>query len=236
MKKFALVWMMVLAACGYACGKAAAPVKAPAPGKVAASRPSLIGLLARADKLESAGKYSQAAKSARAAIAVAKGSKLVPLIRKRLRRLALLTASARRLSEMKAALARKPDDMAVRERIIRLCVIELDNPSLAMEFINEDVDQMLRTFVPLAARKIDRIPEAQCRELADWYASLLKTPSRLGTVDMLRRVATYCGRFVKLHTVVDEEHRRAAAGYADAVKRLSDIGETIEKSPSWNGL
>jgi len=221
MKKFALIAMVVLIASSVVRGE------------VAASRPSLVGLLAESRKHESAGRYAQAAKSARAAMALAHADGLgqVPQIRKQLRRLARRQCSVRRLDALVAGLAARPNDMAIRERAINICIIELDNPARAAVFVNEDTDQILQTYVPMAAKKIDEIAEAPCRELAEWYLSNLKKLSRFGRVAMLRRVASYYGRFLKLHTAADAERRQATEKYELAVRQLAELGEKPAKAP-----
>ncbi|MDP6637440.1 MAG: hypothetical protein QGG42_21285 [Phycisphaerae bacterium] len=232
MKKFALITTAVLISAA-AIG-AVKKVATSRPASGATSRPSLAGLMAQAAKYESVGQYAQAAKSARAAIALS--SKADPAdvarIRKQLRRLARRLSSARRLEALTDLLARRPDDLAIREKIIRLCVLELDSPVRAAKFINEDTDQVFQTYVPMAARKLDQLAEAPCRELAEWYLSHLKKPSRFGRIAMLRRAAAYYGRFLQLHTSVDAEQRRAAQQYELVAGQLADLGESLAKAPS----
>jgi len=224
MKKFALITIALLIASSAVRGEVAASRPS--------SRPSLTGLLAESRKHESAGRYARAAKSARAAMAMAHGDALaqVPQIRKDLRRLARRQSSARRLDELTSALIGRPDDQAIRERAIRICIIELDKPARAAVFVNEDTDQVLQTYVPMAARNIDEIAEAPCRELAEWYLNNLKKLSRFGRAAMLRRVAAYYGRFLKLHTAADAERRQAAEKYERAVRQLAELGEKPAKA------
>ncbi len=229
MKNCAVIAAVVLihaaAVCAAARGAATKPATRPT------SSPSLAGLIAQADKHESAGQYAQAAKYARAALAnVGKGdAKRIPQIRKQLKRLTRRLGSARRLATMSAALAKRPEDLAIRERIITLCVVELDNPKMALKFINEDVDQILQTYVPLAAGKLSEIGEASCRELAAWYLSHLKKPLGIGRIGMLRRVAAYYDRFLQLHKSVDDEHRHATQQRQSAVRSLAEMGETFTR-------
>ncbi|MBL7220765.1 MAG: hypothetical protein ISS69_11670 [Phycisphaerae bacterium] len=225
MKKVVLIAIGLLLASSVVRGEVAASRPA--------SRPSLAGLLAESRKHESAGRYAHAAKSARAAMAIAHAGKLrqVPQIRKQLRRLARRECSLRRLDALAAVLVARPDDMAIRERAINICIIELDNPARAAAFVNEDTDQILQTYVPMAAQSIDKIAEAPCRELAEWYINNLKKPSRFGRVAMLRRVAGYYGRFLKLHKSDDAERRAATEKYELAVRQLADLGEKPSKAP-----
>ena len=202
-------------------------------GQVAVSQPSLAGLLAESKKHESSGRYALAAASARAAMALARAGDLpeAPQIRKQLRRLARRQCSARRLEALSAVLAKRPGDLAIQERIINICIVELDNPARAAKFVNEDTDQVLQTYVPMAVKSIDRLAEAPCRELAEWYLSKLKKPSLLGGIAMLRRVEAYYGRFLELHRTADAERRQAAEKYELAVRQLAERGEKPAKAP-----
>ena len=227
MKKFALIAMVVLTASSVMRGKAATSMPAP--------RPSLAGLMRQSRKHESAGRYARAAKSARAAMAIAHTdsdeTEQTLQIRKDLRRLARREVSARRLDTLSSAMTARPDDQAIRERAIRICIIELDNPARASVFVNEDTDQVLQTYIPMAAKNIDQLAEAPCHELAEWYINNLKKLSRFGRTAMLRRVAGYYGRFLKLHQTDDAERRQAAEKYQRAVRQLSELGEKPAKAP-----
>jgi hypothetical protein len=152
-------------------------------------------------------------------------------IRNDLRRLARRESSARRLDALASALTERPGDQAIRERAIKICIVELDNPARAAVFVNEDTDQVLQTYVPMAAKSIDEVAEAACRELAEWYLDNIKKLSRFGRAVMLGRVAVYYGRFLKLHKTADAERRDAAEKYEQTVRQLSELGENPAKAP-----
>jgi len=152
-------------------------------------------------------------------------------IRKDLRRLARRRSSARRLEALTSALTGRPGDQTLRERAIKICIIELDNPARAAVFVTEDTDQVLQTYIPMAAKSIDELAEAPCRELAEWYLNNLQKLSRLGRAVMLRRVVAYYGRFLKLHTAADAERRVAAEKHQQAVRQLAELGEKPAKAP-----
>jgi hypothetical protein len=193
----------------------------------------LAGLLTESRKHEAAGRYAQATKSARAAMAVVDDDEMEQVFRIRndLRRLARRESSARRLDALASALTERPGDQAIRERAIKICIVELDNPARAAVFVNEDTDQVLQTYVPMAAKSIDEVAEAACRELAEWYLDNIKKLSRFGRAVMLGRVAVYYGRFLKLHKTADAERRDAAEKYEQTVRQLSELGENPAKAP-----
>lgn len=74
--------------------------------------------------------------------------------------------------QLKAQLKAKPDNATVRSALVRLCVIELDDPAAAVPYINPSVDEVYRTYVPLAAKSRDDLPVQVCLELGNWYKSL----------------------------------------------------------------
>ncbi|MCP4376154.1 MAG: hypothetical protein GY794_08285 [bacterium] len=229
MKKFALVALVLFSAAllGYAKGPTTKPAEPP--------KLSLEEYLAEAKRFEEAGHYSQAAKSARAAMAIPryKGVEVIAHIRKLLRRLAMRQQLARRLDAMAAVLVDRPDDLKVREKAIKICISELDNPARAAKFVNEDIDQILQTYVPMACRKITDLPEAPCRELAEWYINNLENQkvSNFGRVAMLKRVAAYYGRFLKLHKAEDTERTQADEKYQFVVGQLAELGEEPTQAP-----
>lgn len=199
------------------------------PAKSATKRPSLVGLMLKAEKLESAGQYALATRATREALSVSvvSNARRVPEIRKQLRRLARLQSVARRLDVLISKLSDKPDDIVVRERIIRICVVELDAPARAAKFLNEDVDQILQTYIPLAAGDVDKLTEATCRELGQWYLSNIGKTSRFARVAMLRRAAACYGRFLQLHKSGGTEQSQAAEKYEQIVEQLAQLGEAL---------
>lgn len=232
MKKIALITAALLLGSSAVWGKVAAKAPTTAPATAPARVRSLSVLMRQANQHEAAGDYALAVKSARAAMAMAHGggAAKVPLVlqlRKQLRRLARRQGSMRRLATLNAALTARPGDLATRERIIKLCIVELDNPLKATAFVNEDTDQILQTYVPMAAKKVDEIvAEASCRALAEWYESNLKTLRGFGRVAMLRRAAAYYGRFLQLHKTADAESAKALEKYKDVARQLADLGES----------
>ncbi|MBT3198988.1 MAG: hypothetical protein HN350_03640 [Phycisphaerales bacterium] len=231
MRKFALIAVMLLSA-SLTWGEAAAARRAKArPVKPVKSAAVIRAeLIARADKFEAAGQYELAAKTARTVLA---GSVTVLQKRqlfKQLRRLAWRQGVARRLARLEASMKARPDDMAIRERVIKLCLIELDNPVLAGKYVNEDVDQVLQTYIPLAAGKLEKLTDAPCLELGRWYLSNIKNTSHFARITILQRAARYYGRFLELHTTVDAEQRQAAEQYKLLIEQLTQLGETLPKT------
>ena len=229
MKKIALIAIVLLVA-SWACGKTAATKPAKSVKAVKSAVVIRAELIAQGDKYEAAGQYEQAAKTARTALARPVTLLQARRLRKQLRRLAWRQGAVRRLGQLEALMKTRPDDLAIRERVIKLCLIELDNPALAGKYVNEDVDQVLQAYIPLVASKIEKLTDAPCLELGRWYLSNLKNTSHFARISILQRAARYYGRFLKLHTTVDAEQRQAAEKYKLIIEQLSQLGETLPKT------
>jgi len=209
------------------------PTNQPATQPAETPKSRTVRLLAESRKHESAGDYAKAARSARGALIAARAGsgEHVHEIRKRLRQIAARQGAVRRLGALSAVLKKKPDHLATRDKIIRICIVELDSPKRAAKFVNEDTDQVLQTYTPLAAGSIDKVSETGCQELAEWYLSYVKSASWVGRPAMLKRVAAYYGRFLKLHTAADDARAKAKEKFDSVVRQLGELGEEPDEEP-----
>ena len=98
-------------------------------------------------------------------------------------------------------LKKSPDNLDVRSDLISMLVTVMDDPAEAMKYVNSDVDEKFRTFVPMAAKDLSELPVEACRNLGDWY---LKELSRTAVVivksRMLARARACYERALELHT------------------------------------
>jgi len=125
----------------------------------------------------------------------------------------------KQIAALRAKLDADPKDAASRKELVRLCVMEMDNPDEAAKFLDEGLDEATRKYVPAAAKPIEDAPEAACTELGDWYKGLADqaaAPAIKGA--MLRRAKAYYQRFLVLHTAADLGRTTATL----ALKRIED--------------
>jgi len=146
------------------------------------------------------------------------------------------TMITRRVTQYAASLKKDPSKASTRSSLIKTLVVELDDPKTAAQYLSEDVDELWRTYVPLAAKDIDAVPEATCLELGQWYCKdLSKTPSTAGKTASLRRAQKYYKRFMELHTTTDIQTFRAKAALTDVEKQLAKFEAPapirVRKSP-----
>jgi len=208
--------------------------RAPTPAELQAARQAAIAKsiekhLGHAEEQQRDGNYAQAARAARAAMAVAyvNDSPRVPAIRRLLKRLAAMEAAGGRAETLKARLKAKPADHRTRDRIIRIYLVELDRPDEAGKFVSEDDDEMLLTYIPLAAGSIEKVGETGCYELGEWYVSLAKNAPYAGRTAMLKRAARYYQRFIELHTGDDEAVGKVRQKLRHVAARLEETGEAL---------
>jgi len=139
----------------------------------------------------------------------------------------------KQVAALKAKLDADPKETSSRKEIVRLYLVEMDNPAEAAKFIDETLDEATRKYVPAAAKPIEDAPEVACTELGDWYKGLADqatAPASKGA--MLKRAKAYYERFVDLHKVDDV----ARAGATLMLKKIDDalakLGPAPKSSPA----
>jgi len=195
--------------------------------KQAAGRELLTALLAAAEVHEKNGNWTRAAAGYRQAgpvnvwVKADKGGE----IRRKLKAATHFATVAKRVVQHAASLKKDPSKASTRALLVKLLVVELDDPPRARPYLNEDVGEKWRTYVPLAAKGFDDLPEAACLELGQWYhKELSKSASPAGKGTLLRRAKDYYEQFVDLHSKVDIQTLRAKAALADVEKELAKLG------------
>jgi hypothetical protein len=101
-------------------------------------------------------------------------------------------------------LKEKPEDLDARSNLIKMLVTVMDDPAEAMKYVNEDVDQKYRVYLPMAAKDLSTLPVASCKTLGAWYhQELSKTVIGVVKSRMLARARACYERVLALHTTVD---------------------------------
>ena len=125
----------------------------------------------------------------------------------------------KQIAALKAKLDGDPKDESSRKEIVRLYLVEMDNPGEAATFVDETLDEATRKYVPAATKPLAEAPELACNELGDWYRGLADqatAPTSKGA--MLRRAKAYYERFVNLHKADD----LARAGTTLMLRKIDD--------------
>ena len=135
----------------------------------------------------------------------------------------------KQIAALKAKLEKDPQDAASRKEIVRLYLVEMDNPAEAAKFVDEKCDKATRKYVPAAAKPVEEAPELACKELGDWYRGLADqalAPATKGA--MLERAKAYYERFVDLHKADD----LTRTGATLMLKKIDDALAKLESKSS----
>jgi len=193
----------------------------------AAGKPYMEMLEALADAKVAEGNGTEAKKLYSRALMVAKyiKSDRAATILAKSKRANAVVAQEARLKLLQARLKKNAKDTAVRKELVLLYVVGLDNPAEAAKLLTDDLDEVTRTYVPLAAKKLDGLDEAICMELGDWYyRTLLKDASAAGKPVVLHRAQGYYQQFLDLHAKKDTQSFRVEMALESIAKELKKLG------------
>ena len=181
-------------------------------------------LLVKAGNLDSAVTYS------RKALAVAVNFKLssVSDIRSQNSHLLSLRSAAKRRELLAKKVKDDPADDASRKKLIEIYLVDLDDPAAAGKLLNADSDEMLRTYVALAAKPADQLEPAALGELAQWYKQFGDVAVGAPKVAMLRRAEGYYAGFLEAYTEKDTKRLKASLDLVFVRKKLAEL----DQSPS----
>ncbi|MBE3097052.1 MAG: SUMF1/EgtB/PvdO family nonheme iron enzyme [Planctomycetes bacterium] len=188
-----------------------------------------LGALAEAQV--AAGDVAESGMTLRQAIAVATAirSENKAALQARIENLAPRQKIEKQIAALKAKLDADPKDVASRKELVRLWLVEMDNPGEAAKFLDETLDEAMRKYVPAAAKPVEDAPEAACMELGDWYKGLADqaaVPASKGA--MLRRAQGYYQRFLELHTAADLARTAATLTLRRIEDALAKLGPAPE--------
>ncbi|MBE3098904.1 MAG: ThuA domain-containing protein [Planctomycetes bacterium] len=212
------------------CQKQYAAARGDTRAKAGESLIQALSTLANAQA--AAGDFDAATTTLRQALAVATAikSESKPAIQTQLEGLALGEKMEKRIEALKAKLAAKPDDATSRKELVRLLLVEEDNPAEAAKFVDESLDEAMRKYVPAAAKPMEEAPELACKELGEWYRGLADqaaVPASKGA--MLRQAQGYYTRFLELHTAEDLARTTAALTLKKIEDAIVKLGAAANK-------
>ena len=189
--------------------------------KTGAGKRYVDALLALAEAHVAAGTYPQAIAALKRAAGIARTtqSDRVAVIDARRKRAEFLLRTRRDITNMKALIARDPENTAAREKLVRLYLVHLDDPAAAAEHLEGVEDEALKKYVPAVGKGVEAAPELACVELGDWYRSLGESAPEPAKRAMFERAKAYYERFLSLHETEDLERTTATL----ALKKVEDL-------------
>jgi len=146
----------------------------------------------------------------------------------RIRDVTISMRQAERFESLKKSLKANPDNDTTRNKVIDICLLEHDSPAQAAKFLTEDGDEMLRTYIPLAAKSMDELTEPNCLELAKWYRSLAgKSTLKTRKIVALNRTIGYLERCLDLHVKPDADRKKMSDALIEAVTDRRKFGGSL---------
>jgi len=127
-----------------------------------------------------------------------------------------------------------PSDVASRRGAVICHVTGRDRPQDAVGLLNKDLDEDLRTYVPLAVKKIDDLAGPVCLEVAGWYRSLAAKGSSYDKAVSLTRAQSYYQQYLQVHAKQDVARLKAKVALDEtnaALKKLPPLGLDIRIRP-----
>jgi len=185
------------------------------------------------DAKVTAGAPAEALETCKRALAVAyvTGSPRKDELELRVKALAEVIKAAREAEPLKRQLQADPQNAVMREKLVRLCLVEMDNPAEAAKFVEGVKDAGLAKFVPAAAKPVQDAPDLACLDLGAWYGELAGAAAPACKAAMLMRARAYLRRFVELHTADDLDRAKGALALKKVGEELDRLGANPAGKP-----
>lgn len=130
----------------------------------------------------------------------------------------------KQILRLKTTLEADPDDAASAEQLVRLYLVELDNPGGAKLFVKAVKDEALRKHATLAAGPLSAINEADALSLGEWYRGVSQTVRGDARGAMLNRARAYFEHYLVLHTQRDAQHVAATLRLKEMTDAMAALG------------
>jgi len=189
----------------------------------AAGEALLDSLLPVIEAREKAGDLAEAAALYRRAKAVATAieSPRAAEVKHRAAALAQKMKMAGKIKDVEALLARDSQNVSAREGLVRIYLVELDDPAESVKHLKGCQDKSLLKYVPAAAKGVEAAPEFACLELGEWYRALAEKAPKDAKAAMYARAKAYLERFLSLHESQDLDRTRGQVALGKVEEALA---------------
>jgi hypothetical protein len=137
--------------------------------------------------------------------------------------LAVALKTLREADSLKALLEKNPQNSQVREKLVRLCLVDQDNPAEAAKYVEGLADQSLAKYAAAAAKGVESTPELAAKELGQWYGTLAERAPAGAKAAMYARAKAYYERFLELHTADDLDRTTASLVHKKVAAELATL-------------
>jgi hypothetical protein len=161
----------------------------------------------------------------------------LPQATARVKATADLARAAQAVETARREVQATPQDVAARERLVRLLLVDMDAPAEAAQCLEGVADETLLKYVPASAKGVEAAPELACLVLGDWYRGLADGTATTAKAAMLERAGAYYARFLDLHAAQDVDRTKASLALAKVEQDLAKLGAAAgPKGPPWIDL
>ncbi len=131
----------------------------------------------------------------------------------------------RRIAGLRKTVEGKPDDTRTTKQLMMLLLVEKNDPKAAMELLPKaDADETTRTFIPLAMKRWDDLPDDTYIDLGHWYQQLSKRTTGSAKLRILARARSYYQTYLTLRGKADASALRATMPLKQLDKQLAGAG------------
>jgi len=182
-------------------------------------------LITGADELAQAAKPAEAADAYRQALSIATAARSdrAREIIDKVRAVNDAVQAEKNFAALKASLAADPKNTTTRTTLILIYLGEKDDPAEAAKLVTPDLDERLRTYVPLAAKPVADLEENACLELAAWYVEIASKLETAKKIPPLARAQKYAERYLALHEARDVDRLKAQMLFDTTAKNLKEL-------------
>ena len=193
-----------------------------------ASEQIIDTLLTMGDEKFEQKKWADATSDYRKAVAIAtpKKSPKLETIKAMLELTTRRDRSEKQIARLSEKLLGDANDWASAEEIVKLYVVEFEDPKAALPFLNRVKDEQLRKLVPLATKAIGDTDTDACLALGAWYRALAGNGKSASEAALLDRASQYLTRFLEQYSGNDIHRTKAELFQAEITKLLSELPKT----------
>ncbi len=139
----------------------------------------------------------------------------------------------RQIEALKAKLKANTQDHAAADELLRVYVIDRDDPEGARQYTFLSTDTALQSKIKLATSDVEQITDQECFEVAEWYRDLAEqTKNPVPHLAMLRRAGDYYGQFLQKHDGEDIFKSKATLARTKVLDELKALEKIAGAEPA----
>jgi len=128
---------------------------------------------------------------------------------------------------LKAHLQDHPDDQQARDKLLRIYVVEFDDPEAAADQLDLREDDPINKYILLAGMSLEKLPLPALAVLGHWYRELAAEASRQGRLLAMQRARTYYQQYLKRADPDADERDAVRKGLAEANDALAEAAAAL---------